>query len=343
MSLGASMSGIQVRAAIEIDPHSASTYAFNHPDTNLLVTDVTSISNPAIRELQRDVTPTLVFAGPPCQGFSYSNPRHRSRANDKNWLFKHFLRFINVIGPRWVVIENVPGIRDTAKGFFLSSILKGLQQQRYRVCHGLLDAADYGVPQHRRRYFIVGHRQGVRFSLPQPTVRNHVTVDDAIGDLPPLQNGNTTCKKLYGASQPSKYAKGLRGDAAVCYNNLVTKNNATVVKRYHHIPQGGNWTDVPKELMSTYQNLSRCHTGIYHRLRANAPAIVIGNFRKNMLVHPTEQRGLSVREAARLQSFPDDYRFFGTIGFQQQQVSNAVPPLLAKSVFDAIVRAENPA
>jgi DNA (cytosine-5)-methyltransferase 1 len=121
---------------------------------------------------------------------------------------------------------------------------------------------------------------------------------------------------------------------------LVTVNNTLVQKRYQHIPPGGNWTNIPARLMKNYTNLvddrSR-HTGIYRRLCWDEPSVVIANYRKNMLIHPDQDRGLSVREAARIQSFPDSYRFAGSIGFRQQQVSNAVPPLLAKAVFSQIV------
>jgi DNA (cytosine-5)-methyltransferase 1 len=128
----------------------------------------------------------------------------------------------------------------------------------------------------------------------------------------------------------------MRGALTACSNHLVTANNTTILNRYHHIPKGGNWQNIPDHLMDNYANPERCHTGIYKRLKLNEPSIVIGNFRKNMLIHPTQTRGLSVREAARLQSFPDSFKLLGSIGFQQQQVGNAVPPLLAKAVFDRI-------
>jgi DNA (cytosine-5)-methyltransferase 1 len=129
----------------------------------------------------------------------------------------------------------------------------------------------------------------------------------------------------------------MRGDLIKCSNNLVTGNAPHIIERYKHIPAGGNWEDIPKRLMSNYTDVQRCHTGIYRRLRHDEPSVVIGNFRKNMLIHPNKHRGLSVREAARLQSFPDSFRFHGSIGFQQQQVGNAVPPLLAKAVFRQIL------
>ena len=110
-----------------------------------------------------------------------------------------------------------------------------------------------------------------------------------------------------------------------------------ILERYKYIPQGGNWENIPNRLMKNYADKSRCHTGIYRRLKEDEPSVVIGNYRKNMLIHPTEDRGLSVREAARLQSFPDWFKFKGTIGSQQQQVGNAVPPLLAKAVFTSLM------
>jgi DNA (cytosine-5)-methyltransferase 1 len=176
--------------------------------------------------------------------------------------------------------------------------------------------------------------------MPQPTVSKPVTVHEAIGDLPILRNGAKVSSLPYRKTTPSAYATSMRGDLAMCSNHLVTASNPTILQRYRYIPNGGNWKDIPKNLMKNYADRERCHTGIYKRLRPNEPSIVIGNFRKNMLIHPSQNRGLSVREAARLQSFPDHFEFTGSIGFQQQQVGNAVPPLLAKAVFNSILESK---
>jgi DNA (cytosine-5)-methyltransferase 1 len=173
---------------------------------------------------------------------------------------------------------------------------------------------------------------------PSRTQSAVVSVGEAIGDLPILRNGSSTDVRAYRSAPKSDYAASLRGSAPECTGNIVSRNANHIVQRYPFIPQGGNWEDIPESLMKTYFDRSRCHTGIYRRLHADRPSIVLGNFRKNMLIHPTQSRGLSVREAARLQSFPDWYIFSGSIGQQQQQVGNAVPPLLAAGVFKKIVR-----
>jgi DNA (cytosine-5)-methyltransferase 1 len=165
-----------------------------------------------------------------------------------------------------------------------------------------------------------------------------VTVRDALSDLPCLENGSNADILPYLRDADNEYAMSMRGTLTHCTGHLVTKNSEQVIKRYNHIKQGENWESIPVELMQNYTDPARCHTGIYHRLRDDKPSVVIGNYRKNMLIHPWSNRGLSVREAARLQSFPDDYIFTGSIGFQQQQVGNAVPPLLAKKVFELITK-----
>ena len=342
MSLGSVLSGIPVTAAIEVDQHSARTYVANHLHTHLVVKDVRSLTSNSIRALRCETqSPLILFGGLPCQGFSYSNPRHRNKANNTNWLFKDFLNIVRILKPEWVIIENVRGIGDTAKGYFLNQIVAGLTEESYRVTHGPLNAAQYGVPQNRTRYFIVANRTQRKYHMPHPNPQRRVTVRDAIRDLPELQNGNAKNELPYGTRDPSGYARAMRSGRPTCRNNLVTCNNRLVIERYRHIPQGSNWTVLPDRLLSNYKDKSRCHTGIYHRLRYDQPAVVIGNYRKNMLIHPQQHRGLSVREAARLQSFPDSYEFFGSIGFQQQQVANAVPPLLAKAIFLSVAEAES--
>lgn len=338
MSVGAEMCGISVKYAVEANKHAAHTFAKNHPKTTLFERNILEID--AKRDMQLEQTdPIVLFGGPPCQGFSTSNQKNRSLDNPNNWLFREYLRLVKQICPDWVVFENVKGLIETEDGYFLNEVLQGFHMLGYTTSHFVLNSADFGVPQKRNRLFIVGSLHGIEITPPDPTTKKHLTVKEAILDLPELENGSCPDLEFYSRSPTSKYARYARGRKKSCWNNIVTNNASYIIERYSHIPQGGNWENIPAHLMKNYKDSSRCHTGIYRRLKEDEPSVVIGNFRKNMLIHPWKDRGLSVREAARLQSFPDAFRFYGSIGFQQQQVGNAVPPLLAKAVFKRIIGA----
>ncbi len=336
MSLGALQAGIDVQQVVEADKYAATTYLANHiPKYGMFNDDirrfrVTKIDN-------RDNEGLVVFGGPPCQGFSTSNQRTRSVSNEKNWLFEEYVRVVQDYRPEWFVFENVRGILETEGGIFVEQIIECFNKMGYTTSTQLLHATDFGVPQKRARFFIVGSLHGTAFEFPTPTHKKVVTVANAMIDMPRLQNGASECYLNYAKPATNRYVRSLRGKLKGCHNHLVTRNSDLVVKRYLHIPQGGNWEDIPDRLMGNYADKLRCHTGIYRRLKSNEPSVVIGNYRKNMLVHPTEHRGLSVREAARLQSFPDQFVFKGSIGFQQQQVGNAVPPLLSNAIFRKIL------
>lgn len=340
MSLGATMAGIAMKLAVEIDPAATVTFKHNHKDTKVINKDVRDVSKTDLMiPASKKKEPSVFFGGPPCQGFSRSNKRTRTFENPNNWLFEEFIRLAKLSKADWVVIENVPGLADVEGGYFLEEILDLLDDIGYEANFSILNAMDFGVPQNRERLFIVGSRDGIAFDFPSPSIplSKITTVSQALSDLPSLTNGNSTDKLIYKTDARSPFARMLRGNRKQCTNNLVSKNTDLVIERYRHIPQGGNWSDIPRRLMHTYADCSRCHTGIYHRLDNSKPAVVIGNYRKNMLIHPKEDRGLSVREAARLQSFPDSFQFKGALGSQQQHVGNAVPPLLAKAVFKQIL------
>ncbi len=247
------------------------------------------------------------------------------------------MRCAKLIMPDWIVIENVKGFVDMQDGFFFKELFNDLNKLGYTINYQVLNAVNYGVPQKRDRVFIVASLHGIAFSFPTPLKDRVISVKDAIYDLPILSNGTNIYEMDYRCSPFSEYGKKLRGRKRKSRNNYVTRNSDLVVKRYKHIPQGGNWENIPARLMQNYKDHTRCHHGIYRRLSQKEPSVVIGNYRKNMLIHPTQNRGLSVREAARLQSFPDWFEFHGPLISQQQQVGDAVPPLLAKSVFDKII------
>ncbi len=338
MSLGAEWAGVKVKLALELEQSAFSTYSRNHPNCLTLRGDAQSIFD--LRWASTDPSDLVVFGGPPCQGFSTSNQRTRSKKNKNNWLYQAFIAFVRNVRPAWVVFENVRGILETEGGMFAKQVEADLKKLGYFTSSGLLNAADFGVPQVRSRFFIIARHGQAAPPLPKPPCQARVvTVAEAIEDLPKLHIGAEESILPYARAAKSTYAKRMRGGLKKCSGHLVSRNASYVVKRYAKIPPGGNWANVPQSMMKNYADRTRCHTGIYKRLVPDKPSVVIGNFRKNMLIHPTEDRGLSVREAARLQSFPDNFVFEGSIGLQQQQVGNAVPPLLAQAVFATVVRA----
>lgn len=336
MGLGATQAGIDVRIAIEKDKYAAQTYLFNHPKTTVVVDDVSNIKEFKLLKKKEQL---VLFGGPPCQGYSNSNRKTRTSENPKNWLFKEFMRSVKLTNPDWIVIENVPGLQNLEKGFFLEQICNDLLKLGYTPNIKILNAVNYGVPQKRERIFIVGSKNGAAFEFPIGEYENnHVTIRDAISDLPILENGSIESLLSYKHSPKSEFAKMMRGDLKKSPQNYVTKNSTNVLERYNHIPEGGNWQNIPIELMSNYKDHTRCHHNIYRRLSSSEPSPIISNYRKSMIIHPFENRGISLREAARLQSFPDNYIFCGPLIYKQQQVGDAVPPLLAKAIFNQILK-----
>lgn len=330
MTLGARNAGIDVLYAVEKCRVAAATYKLNFPGTPMFVGDIRNLK--ALPSKPKNAR-SVLFGGPPCQGFSTSNQRNRSAGNPSNWLFEEFVRLVHGWNPDCIVMENVKGITQTDGGSFVKIAMDAFAGAGYEVHFELLNAVGYGVPQKRTRAFFVGVKENTEFEFPSPETRRSVSVIQAIGDLPLLSNGASVDELPYSRRATNKFARLLRKNKKMVTGNLVTNNNKQVIQRYLHVPQGGNWEDIPENLLLNYKDRQRCHTGIYKRLHEGKPSVVIGNFRKNMLIHPREDRGLSIREAARIQSLPDDFCFSGSIGFQQQQVGNMVPPLLSQAVF----------
>ena len=339
LSLGAEMAGIKISTAIEINPHAAKTFLQNHKGAKVLQSDIQEIEPQTLYNGKKPVF--VIMGGPPCQGFSLSNTRTRNMDNKKNFLFLEFVRFVKELRPEWFVLENVWGITNINEGKTQTMI-----EECFRAIEGydnisssILWASDYGVPQNRNRFFMVGNRLGIDFKFPEKHTAI-VTVDEAINDLPSLQNGEMLDEAAYTLSleDASDYERLMRQGSDKARQNYVSRNNDLVIERYKYIGQGQNWRAIPDHLMQNYADKGRCHSGIYKRLKADQPSVVISNYRKSMLIHPYEDRGISVREAARLQSFPDTFIFEGPLMHIQQQIGNAVPPLLAKAVFQQIIK-----
>jgi DNA (cytosine-5)-methyltransferase 1 len=281
---------------------------------------------------------SILAGGPPCQGFSDSNRRTRTLDNPLNKLYLEFFRFVSSLNPPIFLLENVEGLKTLGNGAVLNNIIELGEKCGYSVQWSIVNAQDCGAPQRRRRIFFVGTKKKIEnvFVLKSEKL---TSVKQAIDDLPLLENGNRVDSLPYSRNKKlSKYQTLMRkNNCLIVRNNCVTRNNALVLKRYKHIPSGGNWQNIPKELMSNYKKIENCHRWIYHRLSWSKVSVPINNYRKNMLIHPEQNRGLSVREAARLQTIPDDYVFLGTLESQQQQVTNLVPPLMAKKIGENIL------
>ena len=337
LSLGAEMAGIEISHAIEINISAAMTFSRNHKNTIVHQNDIKNIKSSELKSKGKPVF--VIMGGPPCQGFSMSNTRTRNMENEKNFLFLEFVRLVREIKPTWFVLENVFGLTNINEGKTKTMIENCFKDLGYTVNSKVLWASHYGVPQNRNRFFMVGNKNGIEFTFPEK-FDYVVSVEDAISDLPELTNGQMIEECVYSIpfEQASPYAKQMRIHSDYAKQNYVSRNNDLVIERYHYIPQGGNWKNIPDNLMQNYKDKGRCHSGIYRRLIANKPSVVISNYRKSMLIHPYQDRGLSVREAARLQSFPDNFIFEGSLSHIQQQIGNAVPPLLSKAVFDQIIK-----
>ena len=348
LTLGMRQAGFKVQVAVEINQYAAQTYSANFPNVHLIEDDLCKVSAETLDEKlgENGQSIAVLVGGLPCQGFSESNRRTRNRTNPKNHLYKEFLKVLRDLSPRWFVMENVAGIATLESGGFLRRMVRAFRATGYKTTCHILNAADFGIPQVRRRAFLVGNRLGIDFKMPIPTLNDHeqLTVRDAISDLPILRNGSARDVRNYRMEfeSSSDFAQSLRlRKSESVTGNVVSRNTERVVARYKHIRPGENWRSIPTNMMDNYTELKRCHTGIYHRLSWDEPSKVIGNFRKNMLIHPSQQRGLSIREAARLQSFPDSHTFLGPLNDRQQQVGDAVPPFLAKAVAIAVKDADD--
>jgi len=335
LSIGLKAAGFRIVSAVDYDSNVCLTYSQNHKRTKIISEDISKLEADdvlhQINQTKNDIA--LIAGGPPCQGFSMANGQTRTRDNPKNRMVNYFVRFVAKIKPPLFLMENVLGFRSIAGGRVAKNLRTKFSKLGYKTKLVTLDAAHYGVPQHRLRVFLIGSRNGKKFQ--EPTIKygvgdrkSFITVKDALlGDLPRLiPPGHNICE--YAGPPVTIYQSKIRGRNNQLYNHIATRNNKTVRKRKSLVPIGGNWRDVPKE----FCDIKVQYSATYKRLNPNEPSITVSNFRKSMLIHPYANRGLSVREAARLQSFPDSYVFHGGISSMQQQVGDAVPPLLAKAV-----------
>lgn len=351
LSEGFRQAGFQVLAGNDFDQFAGQTFAATHPEATFLpgpIEDITAEDFLKAAGLARGELDCLI-GGPPCQAFSVYN--HQRGLHDKrSSMFREYLRIVEGLNPKWVVMENVTGIHSAGGGQAVADIFAGLAELGYNVEKRVLRAEEYGVPQERRRVFFIGNRLGLPIRWPEPTHGPdrdvpYVTIWDAISDLPPLENGESPEGALKYATEPTNgYQRYLRGNRTEVGNHTAPRLAPINLKRMTHIPEGGSWRDIPVDLLPAgMKRARRCdHTKRYGRpFRESLSSTILTkcDLHWGAYIHPTQDRIFTVREAARLQSFPDWFEFTGSRTEQYVQVGNAVPPLLAKQVGLALIAA----
>lgn len=335
MSEGFRMAGFDVAFAIEFDKDIAASYKRNHSETDVVADDICNVNVEMLHEKHPHVD--VIIGGPPCQGFSQKGKR-LSLDDPRNFLFKQFVKFVEEFEPKYFVLENVPNIITTSNGYFKEQIVKSFEDLDYQVTCGVLCAKDYGVPQDRRRAIFLGEKNKLEIALPLPK-NTVVSVKDAIYDLPFIESGEGVEERDYDKIPMSSYQKMLRNGAAKLYNHVATKHSKSALERLRMIPKGKGKEVLPKELLT-----KSIYSGTWCRLLEDgiAPTITtrFDTPSSGRFTHPILDRCLTIREAARIQSFPDTFRFYGNRTCQMKQVGNAVPPLLAKAIAEVIINNE---
>jgi DNA-methyltransferase (dcm) len=351
LSEGFRQAGYQVLAGQDFDHQAGQTFSVTHPEATFVGGPIQDVTPQQLLEAAGlefgDVD--VIVGGPPCQGYSVYN--HQRGVDDpRAGLFREYLRIVKGVYPRWLVMENVTGITSISGGAIVREIIQEMASLGYQVQMRVLRAEDYGVPQERRRVVFIGNRIGVPIRFPVathgPGLKPFVTVWDAISDLAPLANGDRASGLRYASPPANEFQALLRGDVEIAPNHEATRLAPINEQRLRHIPPGGSWRDIPRELLPKGMLKAKRsdHTKRYGRPRKTDLACTVltkCDIHWGAYIHPTQDRALTVREAARLQSFPDAFRFHGSKTEQFVQVGNAVPPLMGRAIADAVLKADS--
>lgn len=338
LSLGFIKDGYTVKKAVELDSSIANTYKINHPEVEVIVDDIRNIDQSGIFH-QGDAD--VIIGGPPCQGFSMAGARIREgfMGDPRNFLFKHYFNVVKTVKPKVFVMENVKGIMTMQDGQIFKEILRifsdpeMLDGQPYHLHYKVVKAIEFGVPQKRERMIIIGTLRDVNMDDLWKKTRDEllkdyshyfdkVTVEDAIKNLPVTTKDGV----IENPTPANEYQKYLSCKATTLTNHIQTKHSELAVDRMQRIPNGENFTVLEEQINSV-------HSGAYGRLCWGEPAPTVttrfdtpagGRF-----IHPEQNRTLTPREAARIQSFPDDFIFYGNKTSICKQIGNAVPPKIS--------------
>lgn len=321
LSLGFEKAGINVLIGIDSWQDAITTFNYNHKNSKGICADLSKL-NP--KDIESDINGKVVdiiIGGPPCQGFSVAGKRIVDDARNK--LYKNFVNFVEYYKPKAFMMENVPNILSIGDGIVRDSIIKDFSDLEYKVVYQVLTASDYGTPQNRRRAVFVGFKNGFEFIFPNKNVNKFVTAYEAISDLPEnsLEDGTA-----YPFDALCDYQKLMRNHSSKIYNHQITEHSKRTKEIIALVPDGGNYKDLPEELQQT----RKVHIA-WTRLNSQKPSFTIDTGHRHHF-HYKWNRIPTVRESARIQSFPDDFIFWGTKTSQYKQVGNAVPPLMAEAI-----------
>ena len=309
-SVGFDKAGFKNIFSVDIEKSFCKTYKKNFPNHVLIEKDISELKKDEITRLIGNKTIDVIVGGPPCQGFSIAGNIGRRFIDDpRNHLFKEFIRVVKLVRPRFFVMENVARLYTHNRGTTRDEIIERFEEIGYKVKCEILNSADYGVAQVRKRIIFIGTKEDKQISFPKKTVPIYKTVKDTIENLPPLESGQ-------------KYEN--------IPNHSAMRHTEQMLKKMSYVKDGGDRRDIPSNLRPKTGDVRK-----YIRYNANRPSVTVtGDMRK--IFHYSQNRALTVRELARLQSFDDDFIFEDSVISQQQQVGNSVPPLMAKAIANGV-------
>lgn len=338
----AQMPEFQILAANEIEKDISIAYELNHPGVKMMNCDIADITEEMLAEALQGQKVDLVIGGPPCQSYSTLGKRQLDgRAN----LFMQYKRLLQILQPRAFVFENVTGILSMDKGRLFPQIQKEFEELGYTLKYKVLDAVNYGVPQHRERVILVGFKGENNYVYPAKThgvengLKPWVTLKEAIGDLPVLKSGEEdNHSNMNVDNEFLRFVR--RNPEGIISEHAAPKNSAHLIRIMEALQDGQSKNDLPEDIRpkSGYGNT-------YAKLWWERPSTTITrNFAcpsSSRCIHPRDSRAMSIREGARLQGFPDDYIFYGTDGMKRLEIGNAVPPLLSIAIAKQMLEAMN--
>ena len=355
-SLGFKLAGYEIVYATDFDKSAVETYKNNFPNTIAECKDINEIdfSQLLIDLKLKHGEIDILIGGPPCQGFSTAGPRFWD--DPRNLLLKQYVRALEIIKPKWFLMENVEGLLTSNNGEYISETVKAFVKLGYSIRLEKVYSQEYAVPQRRKRVIIIGNRLGINFSFPSPTTHSHgkifrkssITIEHALFGLPKPDAENKELE--YTVDFTDNWAKILRSKSNTVTDHFVQKIDETQLERISMLKQGQTMKDLPEQLQhpsfkkraarrvkdgTPTEKRGGAPSGI-KRLKLNEPSLTITGAAIREFIHPVENRCLTIRECARIQTFPDDFIFSGSNGDKIQQIGNAIPPLLAKTFAEHI-------